>query len=236
MIKLISINIEGDKNLDKILPFWKKEDADIVCIQEAVKKDISLLAGTGYPFWRYSPMLKMNRPPDFPQKGLLMLTKNKPEHEEVAYYVGDPNEIPLYTGDPTAENRSIIFSSVKKDDTLYTIGLTHFTWSVNGDTTDKQLAHFAVLKKLLQDKKDLILCGDFNAPRGREIFTQLSTLYKDNIPQDIVSTLDPILHRIKGLDLVVDGLFTSPEYQVEDIRIVGGVSDHKAIVANISKV
>ncbi|MEA2056412.1 MAG: hypothetical protein U9O78_01685, partial [Patescibacteria group bacterium] len=33
-MKLISVNIEGDKHLDKVLPFLKKEQANVICLQE----------------------------------------------------------------------------------------------------------------------------------------------------------------------------------------------------------
>ena len=40
-MKLISLNIEGDKHLDdKILPFFDKEKPDVLCLQEVFAKDI----------------------------------------------------------------------------------------------------------------------------------------------------------------------------------------------------
>jgi len=40
-VKLISLNIEGDKHLDdKILPFFDKEKPDVLCLQEVFAKDI----------------------------------------------------------------------------------------------------------------------------------------------------------------------------------------------------
>ena len=35
--------------------------------------------------------------------------------------------------------------------------------------------------------------------------------------------------------VMVDGLFSTPEYTVTDVRLVEGVSDHKAVVGYIGK-
>lgn len=230
-IKLVDINIEGDKHLDRVISFLKNEDADIVCIQEAIKNNIDLLMGNIYQYYSYAPMLTMNRQPNMPSKGLLVLTKDKPEKAEIKYYVGNANDLPISTGDPTSSNKALVSIQIQKNNLQFNISTTHFTWSLGGKTTEQQLSHFALLKNLLKDRNDLILCGDFNAPRGREIFTELSSMYKDNIPSNIISTIDPGLHKIKNLKLVVDGLFTSHHYVVENIRLVEGISDHKAIVA-----
>lgn len=232
-IKLVNINIEGDKHLDKIISFLKKEDADIACIQEAIKDNIETLKGNIYRHYSYAPMLTMNRPPGMPSKGLLILIKDKPMKTEATYYVGSANALPIFDDDPTLENRALVTTCVQKDNSFFNVSTTHFTWSLDGETTKKQMQHFALLKNLLNNKNDLILCGDFNAPRGKEIFTQLSSMYKDNIPSHITSTIDPALHHVKNIEFVVDGLFTSPHYEVENIRVVEGISDHKGIVAII---
>lgn len=39
-MKLISLNIEGDKHLDKIIKFLEKEKADVFCFSEIFEEDI----------------------------------------------------------------------------------------------------------------------------------------------------------------------------------------------------
>ena len=92
------------------------------------------------------------------------------------------------------------------------------------------------MEKLLIRLKQIepfILCGDFNAPRGKAIFQKLVKTYTDNIPKKISSTIDPVLHREGNLDFVVDGLFTTSHFHVKNIRIIEGLSDHKGIYATI---
>jgi hypothetical protein len=44
------------------------------------------------------------------------------------------------------------------------------------------------------------------------------------------------LHRVKGIMFMVDGLFTTSKYNATNVKLVDGVSDHMAIVANIEKI
>lgn len=234
-IKLVSVNIEENKHLDRIIPFLKKEDADVICIQEAIEANIGLLSVNKYPHYFFAPMRIVSQRPRMPRRGLLVLTKQQPSEQTTTYYFGNADDTPVLSGDQAEDNRAIIYTRIVKDSTIFSIATTHFTWSYRGQITNQQREHLVRVKEILQDKKDLILIGDFNTPRGKEIYSELATMYKDNIPNSVVTTLDPVLHRKPGLQFVVDGLFTSPDYTVENIQIVEGISDHKAIVAMIGK-
>ena len=69
-----------------------------------------------------------------------------------------------------------------------------------------------------------------------EAFDRIARKYKDNIPKKYKTSLDQNLHRVKGLQYMVDGLFTTPGYKASNVKLVDGVSDHVAIVADIEKV
>jgi hypothetical protein len=74
-----------------------------------------------------------------------------------------------------------------------------------------------------------------NAPRGKESFSRLAKKYKDNIPPEYKTSIDQNLHKVKGIQFMVDGLFTTPSYKASDVKLVDGVSDHMAVVAEITK-
>ena len=86
----------------------------------------------------------------------------------------------------------------------------------------------------LEPEEEFTLCGDFNAPRGGEIFTALAMRYQDNIPLEYASSIDGNLHRKGPLPYMVDGLFTTPSYIASDVSLQSGVSDHCAILATVS--
>ncbi|MDQ5951411.1 MAG: hypothetical protein QG639_692, partial [Patescibacteria group bacterium] len=130
-----------------------------------------------------------------------------------------------------------IVATVSEGGEEYRIATTHFTWSPAGNTTDAQREDFARLKAILLQYKDLVLCGDFNAPRGREMFSSFESLYKDNVPKEVTTTIDKDLHYAgdKNLQLVVDSIFTTPHYQVSEVKMLSGVSDHLGIFGVLSK-
>ena len=81
----------------------------------------------------------------------------------------------------------------------------------------------------------MVLTGDFNAPRGGTIFDLLARTWQDCIPQDVTTSIDPVLHRAGALTLMVDGLFTTPHYHATEVQLHTGLSDHQAITASISR-
>jgi hypothetical protein len=48
-----------------------------------------------------------------------------------------------------------------------------------------------------------------------------------------MTSLDQNLHRIPGLQFMVDGLFTTEKVRAENVALCDGVSDHMAIVATL---
>jgi len=155
-----------------------------------------------------------------------------------------PFEIPTLTH-PNALWRVLTSLETEIDGEWYRVVTTHFTRSDHAQFTSKQADDFKRMWLLLEDLGEFVLCGDFNSPRGGaqdedpnlgpNVFDTLSERLQDNIPPEVTSTIDPDLHRAPGLEIVVDGLFSTPTYQVESVSVVPGISDHQALVAEVSK-
>jgi endonuclease/exonuclease/phosphatase family metal-dependent hydrolase len=242
-MKIISLNIEGNKHLDdKILPFFIKEKADVLCLQEVFAKDIQTICQTTglekYSFVSQAKVTKDN--PHLPTNGLwglCIFAKNLSKTRK-HYYNGNANQIPEFFAyqDPNSMNRCLLTVQSEIDGEIYQLASTHFTWSGEGKISDLQKENFAKLKASLAKYPELIFCGDLNTPRGEEIYDQLAKIYQDNIPKKIKTTVDKKIHKSKkDIRLVIDALFTSPAYQAKKVKVVDGVSDHMAIVAEISK-
>jgi len=240
-MKIISLNIEGNKHLDdKILPFFVKEKADVLCLQEVFAKDIQTICQTTglekYSFVSQAKVTKDN--PHLPTNGLwglCVFAKNLSKTRK-HYYNGNANQIPEFFAyqDPNSMNRCFLTVQTEVGGDTYQLGTTHFTWSSDGKISDLQKEHFAKVKSFLKNYPEIIFCGDLNTSRGEEIYDQLAEIYKDNVPSKIDTTVDKNIHKSgKDIRLVIDALFTSPHYRAKKVRVVGGVSDHKAIVAEI---
>jgi len=239
--KLVTLNIEGNRHLPEVKAFLQREQPDIICLQEVFEVHVPELADAlgMQPF--YTPMSNVTtgsiHADPFGYWGLLQLVSPQCEivEQKAEYYVGSRESIPIFfeNENPNSINRAVLWSSIRKNGEELTVATTHFTWSPQGATTEEQLRDFAALQKITQALPPHVLCGDFNAPREREIFSTLSSIYQDNIPNEVTSTLDEHLHKAGKLEYVVDGYFSSPGIIVQDVRVVPGVSDHCAVVGEV---
>ena len=57
----------------------------------------------------------------------------------------------------------------------------------------------------------------------------------DHLPATVTTTLDAKFHYAGALELVVDTIFATPEYSVDDVKVLEGISDHKGILATIAR-
>jgi endonuclease/exonuclease/phosphatase family metal-dependent hydrolase len=249
-LKLISLNIELDRHLDKVIPFLRKESPDAVCLQEVLERDFKKLqdalsmegdfvAGcipnierVGASFESEGTLVVNEELVKRGPEGIAFFTNLPARASRVDYYAGDGREVPLWS---VGQNRMLVSKTVVKEGKEYTIGATHFTWTPDGKASGEQRRDMKQLLQILARFPDIVFCGDFNAPRGGEIWEELAKNYKDNIPAAYHSSIDPKLHKVRNLERMVDGLFSTPEYRVSDVRLVEGVSDHKAIVGMIER-
>lgn len=244
-LSLVSLNIERSKHLDTVLPFMRERNADVVCLQELMQKDTERLArATGATDTYFVPMGLRPEESDVPM-GIAILARPHLQTRNAKYYKGDPRTLPVsIQSDSTTyntPNRMTAVGDIEKDGMLFRIATTHFTWSARGKAVDEQWRDMAALLSVLDDLGEFVLCGDFNAPRGGELFAELSSRYEDNIPTRYKTSIDASLHRAGKTNAtelatkMVDGLFSTPSYAVSEVELVSGVSDHMAIVATISE-
>jgi endonuclease/exonuclease/phosphatase family metal-dependent hydrolase len=81
----------------------------------------------------------------------------------------------------------------------------------------------------------IIFTADLNNPRGEYIYDSLTHELVDQVPADLKSSLDPNLHRVKNLNLMVDTIMTTPDIKVKSFEVIEGVSDHKAFLISFYK-
>jgi len=246
-LKLLTLNIEHDRHLERVAQTIATHSPDIVCLQEVFEKDCATLAAAGSYQFKYAISTLMpdrtgvqSTPRGFgggsPRSwGLAVLTRLPVQHQTVAYYADDPR-IRIF-GSPNDPRRLLIMTELHHEGRTYKIGTTHFTWSMAGATTDEQRADFARLKQVLLPYPDYVLCGDFNAPRGGEMFSLFTNELGliDHLPADVTTTIDPQFHYAGALELAVDTIFATPEYRLTDVQVLEGISDHKGILAMVER-
>lgn len=243
----MTLNIEGEKNFSRFLPFIEYENPDIICLQEVFVKDLDFIASKLKMHYQYAPMATYIRenPGSITEKkeGVAILSKIKPHKVKKNYYFKANKEdgsVKYYdkVSSESYENKrhKVLLSAkfiIARES--FNIATTHFTWTHDGNADEAQRRNLDSLLQTLAGFEDIVFCGDFNALRGREIHNRLSKAYIDWVLKGVTTTLDQNLHRVKGLQLVVDGIFSSANYVVSSVKVVSGVSDHCALVADISK-
>lgn len=245
-MKLISINIEGDKHFDRIFSFIEKEKPDVLCIQELAEADIARLTQTGYS-GTYLPMAREKASDTEASIGIALYTKEKPRNVRTFYYSKPHSEIPVFDHDdiPNSVLHGVIFADIEHNGKIFTIATTHFTWTPDGKNpcatqysdTDTLLSH-------IEKEKAHVICGDFNIPRNiNPLYPKFLEHYTDAIPMHYASSLDKNLHR-HGINsekamlfdsFMVDYVFTQAPYIASEVRLEFGVSDHAAVVATITQ-
>ena len=135
--------------------------------------------------------------------------------------------------EPYLEHVPAIIASVEWGGGVQRFALTHLSVTAHGDSAKYQITQAERLLTALQKEQSVIICGDFNAPRGNKTFSLFADKYKDAIPAHYESSLDPVLFRKPGIHLMVDTLFHTPDIICSDVRLQPGVSDHMAVIATI---
>lgn len=217
-----------------------RERPDVVCLQEVFEEDFKVFVKKFGMKGVFASTVFIDKPgqPGFEKRGIFgiaIMGKLSGKFGSEYYFKRKNRELPKYSGKPNAGNRALVWQKI---DERPTIASTHFTWSKNGQTTEKQRIELKALIGLLVNKVNPdVLCGDFNAPRGQEIWSAISGKLTDNIPPETKTTLDPVLHYSHGAMLVVDGFFTRPnsKFTVKSLRLIGGISDHLAVSAIMQK-
>ena len=237
MFKLISVNIEHDKHIDLVLKFLDEEKPDVLYLQEVFNEDYMMIKDRfsmeGF-FESYVLVGSYTGDGILHDSGCALLSKFPLQDIKIEYYYGDADVMPVAGSIPSDEYPKVLLSAKAEiNGKKYDLATTQFTWTKDGEATDRQRENAEKLLTLLKSHKSLILAGDFNAPRGREIFAEFNKHYRDNIPKEYTTSIDKNIHRAGGLQLMVDSLFSTEDIEFENVKLVDGVSDHMAIVAEV---
>jgi len=240
-LKLVSLNIERNKHIPQVLAFLKQKQPEVVCLQEVFLQDFEMfkkelgMEGTHAEMIK-KPRYSKERKNTPVSHGIGLLSSYPFQQLHKSYYYGDATSIQkIQKNEPSKEYGVLLYATLKKDGVEFTIGTTHFTWTPDGKADETQRKHLDKLLLILKTLPEIIFSGDFNAPRGGEIFTKIAERYTDHIPKKYTTSIDKNIHRAGDLKLMVDGLFSTPHYTTANVRLVEGVSDHMAIIAEVKR-
>ena len=235
-LKLLTLNIEHDRHLSRVHAAIAEHKPDIVCLQECIESDCAYLASSGGYSVRYAVSGRVSRDSG-PERnwGVAVLSRVPVRRQTIGYYSEDAHIRVLR--EPNDPRRVLLTTELEHGGQPYRIVTTHFTWTPNGEINDLQKADFPRMQALLSEYPDYVFCGDFNSPRGREMFgrfvNELALI--DHLPTSVRTTLDARFHNAGALELVVDTVFSTRQYRALDIRVLEGISDHKGVLALLER-
>jgi endonuclease/exonuclease/phosphatase family metal-dependent hydrolase len=196
MLKLISLNIERSRHLDRIIPFLERERPDILTLQEAVPSDterFSRLLGLPHLISLRDCLVPNNsaeagRENIVVDSGIALLSRLPFRESGSEYYYVPPMGIRLEAKNMvdarTTNAQGIVWALVEEEGVPYTFVTTHFTWTRDGQPDAAQRADFRCLSAILTKLPAHILTGDLNAPRGMGMWPIISppNLIRRSIP------------------------------------------------------
>lgn len=240
-IRVFSLNIERDKHIELILHFLREFRPNVICLQELLEPDFGLFKDSLEMEGFFSPMVK--KPIIQRSKEILVtqgigLFTNLPiiQSKQICYLGHTGQLLRLNENDMTTVNWMLLYVTVVKNGQKFTLGTTHFIWSPDGKPSKLQRKGVESLLNHLKDIPEIVFCGDFNTPRGGKIWDSIAECYKDNIPAEYQSSIDSEFHRFGDLQILVDVLFSTPDcYCFKNVRLISGLSDHCAVVAEIHR-
>lgn len=262
-IKIISLNIERDKHVSEVLRFIEAEKPEVVCLQEVLAGTFELLKKELGMYGIFDEQATFREGDQTYIQGVAILSRSPITDEKKIQYTEDvPNkEDYQFSLDHRPENdkdkgdvnkqysRKLLVAKILKENKEFQIVTTHFTWGYYGYvdkerkefvwnldelTINQQVADAERLLAELNNLGELIFCVDSNAPRGYKVFDLFAEKLKDNIPQEYTTSIDGDIHRAGPLPLMVDGIFTTPKHNAKNVVLKKGISDHLAVVCEIS--
>ncbi len=240
-LSFVQLNIETDKHLEKIRPLLASRRPDVVCLQELFEDDIpffeELLGATCF-FVRMKHYTRESR--GLGVEGLGIFSRYPMLSTASYQFGGIVGEAPEYdNSSPEAKHETERFmlavAEIEKDGEAFRIGTTHFPVTRHGEADDLQRAALARFLAITENLGEFVVTGDFNAPRGREVFTALAERFRDNVPAIYATSIDGSIHRAGALPYMVDGVFSTEGYDVSAVEMICGVSDHCALAGTIAK-
>lgn len=243
-LKVFSLNtcFSGSKYglFENILDFIYRTKPDVVLLQEVYKGSLERIQNAlGGRQVAFSPMCRLSlteREEDADYFGVAIGSRHRLSGIQEDYYHGGREDSDtLVLNGQVYSTSSLLQATLRVGSARFNFGTTQFTWVRGARPSVEQRQDFTSLAPILDKTPDLVLTGDLNSPRGYSIFNRLAKRFRDNIPPEVKSTLDPGVRPKAIWQYVVDGFFTSGHYWAK-VEMISGLSDHLGILAEVRRV
>ncbi|MBI3486184.1 endonuclease/exonuclease/phosphatase family protein [Candidatus Daviesbacteria bacterium] len=248
-VKVISLNVwNGGEFFERIVDFVKKENPDIVALQEVydgrpeslekkhrtrteLKKSLNFLYESYAP--AYLETLSFGQIPS----GNLVLSKF-PITKSDSFFYDIPFRTRTYTGkveEGLNTPRNLQYCLIEVKNTQINLFNTQGIWGTDGLDNERRLKMADLIVSKIKDKSNVILCGDSNVTQKTQTILKIEKYLKNVFKGELNSTFN--LKIKKGgafAKAVVDILMISPNIKVLEHSCPNtDISDHLPLVATL---
>ncbi|MBI2011595.1 endonuclease/exonuclease/phosphatase family protein [Candidatus Daviesbacteria bacterium] len=238
-LKILSWNIWKGKYLDQVIEVLKKENADILGLQEVIEKDeedLNLQSGIGrlnlaeiiasklgYQKVWYKAFTTDRHTPIF-DIGNALLSKYPILESKCIFLSG----LDLYQKSPETEPRIAIKAKIDINGKILNVITTHLGWSENQQASKIRELQVEKLLQLIKEEST-ILMGDFNSLPDSPEVKKIEIVLVNTDPNPI----EPSATDFKA-DFRIDYIFVSKDLKFSNFRMIDSdASDHKPLVVEI---
>ncbi len=250
-LKVLCLNIWiGGILFDEIIAFLKKENPDILLLQEVYNGDGSfhkiqyralgeLQKALGYEFAHFAPAFFEDGEGKEVVQGNAILCKFPLAEVSTTFYdIGyskrDPNDSTKYHETPRNLQHVIADLGQKKLHILNTQGI----WGTNGKDSDRRLQMSEHILKEIGDAHPVVFAGDLNVDEKTQSVAQIEeklvNVFKNQLKTSFNVSRKNLVTDPGFATAVVDMLFLSPDLKVVSSSVPQvDVSDHLPLVCEI---
>jgi endonuclease/exonuclease/phosphatase family metal-dependent hydrolase len=244
-LKILQLNIEGGRKLDDVISYWKREQFDILQLQEVAGGSLSR---AGIDTWEalqnelgyrgeLVPYIRLrNTPQSYSGIATLFHPTFKVDEKNI-FWLREFYELSSFDRTNVALIKNLprcvlALRFLFEQRPLWCIN-THLAWGPTPVDEPYKIEQGQKLISFIKSLKEpFVLSGDFNVTSDSQIVAELEKLGVNHARNHgITNTLNPTLHRAQELfpeGLGVDFLFTSPNLQASGFSLINtpDLSDH----------
>lgn len=247
-LKVITVNTWGGRLLDSLSAFLKKENADIVFLQEVYNAEDSkleprfrllseFLSRLPYSYHAYAPTFLDTRSVGDVICGNAILSKFPITDQsytpfDVLFGKYDEESLDNFEYLPTNMQRAALEFAGK---TLNVFNV-HGIWGFDGKDSERRMNMSNIIVKQILGKENVIMGGDFNLLPNTKTIANIEKHVESVFKNQLTSTFN-MAHKDKPGYAVsaVDMIFVSPNIKVlEHYMSMDDVSDHRPLVCKLA--
>lgn len=240
-LKLLQLNIFFGKFIDKITDFIKREDFDIICMQEVAGGNIAFRKIDNFKYLKeflpdYEGVLVSDTSKDYDYYGNAIFFKKTLRllSKEAFFLSGVTSHVDFSSIPPQKVPRNAVIIKLEINGLKFYVISTHLAWGPTPFDEDYKIEQASRLIRKIKKfgTKNIILTGDFNLVSSTQIVKNFSKLLTNLTEKNkLTYTLNPTIHRV-GKEVIkrklaVDYIFTGEKIKVLDFQLVtDNLSDH----------